>query len=267
MVLPTGQISMSEVNVELGKTSTALITLNDTAVRTLAGKASGAISMNDLRGKSASTVSSLTFNAGGVQTADGTTNTLNLSTGTANANRYIVTVIRYRTSVAAAGLPTLTVNGQSCSVVVSDTITTTRVRVAIYITNAPVTGGGTANFVLTAPSGTTLTSTFMASYSIISTGVTPSLIHSNNSVVPASTTVIYSPFVSGNYGIVMSMAATDNNLSDLTMSASGVATQNYDSGEVEFGILLSAKLIGSGNITFTSIGDMSRTMPLMAIWK
>lgn len=44
---------MSDVNVELGLPSTTSITLNDTAVRNLAGIPSGAISMNDLRGKSA----------------------------------------------------------------------------------------------------------------------------------------------------------------------------------------------------------------------
>lgn len=43
---------MSDVNTELGRSSTASISLGETAVRTLAGIASGAISMNDLRGKS-----------------------------------------------------------------------------------------------------------------------------------------------------------------------------------------------------------------------
>lgn len=56
MTLPaTGPISLSDVNVELGKAANAAITLNDTDVRTLAGKASGAISLSDLRGKSAAT--------------------------------------------------------------------------------------------------------------------------------------------------------------------------------------------------------------------
>ena len=55
MVLPTGTISMSQVNTELGRSSTASINLNETAVRTLAGVASGTISMNDLRGKSSFT--------------------------------------------------------------------------------------------------------------------------------------------------------------------------------------------------------------------
>lgn len=54
MALPsTGSISMSQVRTELGRSNT--ITLNDSDVRSLAGKASGTISMNDLRGKSSST--------------------------------------------------------------------------------------------------------------------------------------------------------------------------------------------------------------------
>jgi hypothetical protein len=52
MPLPTGTISMSEVNTELGRASNTNISLNEGVVRTLAGVASGAISMDNLRGKS-----------------------------------------------------------------------------------------------------------------------------------------------------------------------------------------------------------------------
>lgn len=43
---------MSQVNTELGRSSTASISLGESAVRALAGVPSGAISMDNLRGKS-----------------------------------------------------------------------------------------------------------------------------------------------------------------------------------------------------------------------
>lgn len=52
MTTPTGFIQASDVNVELGRAWNAPFNLNDAAVRSLAGKPSGAISFADLRGKS-----------------------------------------------------------------------------------------------------------------------------------------------------------------------------------------------------------------------
>jgi hypothetical protein len=58
MALPSsGVISLNDVNVELGLSATATISLNDAAVRTLAGISSGTISMSDLYGKSAAAAS------------------------------------------------------------------------------------------------------------------------------------------------------------------------------------------------------------------
>ena len=52
MTLPSsGAISLSNVNVELGRGSTATISLGESAVRTLAGVPSGAISLSNLYGK------------------------------------------------------------------------------------------------------------------------------------------------------------------------------------------------------------------------
>ena len=56
MTLPTGTITMSQVNTELCNPSTSTITLNDTKVRQLAEVPSGTISMDDLRGKSGFTM-------------------------------------------------------------------------------------------------------------------------------------------------------------------------------------------------------------------
>jgi hypothetical protein len=63
MATPIGTIGLSDVNAELGFSPTALITMNDAAVRTLAGVggAGTVISMNDLRGKSARIVIPLTI--------------------------------------------------------------------------------------------------------------------------------------------------------------------------------------------------------------
>ena len=49
----SGAISMGNINTELSKSATAQISLNDAAVRSLAGVASGAISLNSFYGKSA----------------------------------------------------------------------------------------------------------------------------------------------------------------------------------------------------------------------
>jgi alpha-tubulin suppressor-like RCC1 family protein len=53
MTTPTGTISISDINIEIGRSSTAQLDINlDPDVRTLAGVPSGVITMNDLRGKS-----------------------------------------------------------------------------------------------------------------------------------------------------------------------------------------------------------------------
>lgn len=56
----SGPIALSAVNVELGRASTAAISLGETAVRNLAGKATGAISLGNLYGKSAGTTITVT---------------------------------------------------------------------------------------------------------------------------------------------------------------------------------------------------------------
>ena len=56
MALPSsGTISLNMVNVELSKSGTTLISLNQSDVRNLFGKSSGQISMSDGHGKSAYT--------------------------------------------------------------------------------------------------------------------------------------------------------------------------------------------------------------------
>jgi len=67
MTLPSsGAISFSNVDTELGYSSTATVSLNDTAVRLLFGISSGAIDMNTGHGKSINpTVNYLAVAGGG----------------------------------------------------------------------------------------------------------------------------------------------------------------------------------------------------------
>jgi len=108
MALPSsGAISLNNVNVELGLSGTAQISMNDAAVRSLFGKASGAISMSDGYGKSSQfsfTISSNQTNANlaTLGTAAGWNGTSKL-VATINSGIYI--------SSNSTGTPALTVSG------------------------------------------------------------------------------------------------------------------------------------------------------------
>jgi hypothetical protein len=80
MTTPSGQISLNDVNVELGIPGTTVITMNDAAVRTLAGVGGSGtvITMQNLQGKSNRVTASATISA----------NTSNYTLNTAKAPGY-----------------------------------------------------------------------------------------------------------------------------------------------------------------------------------
>lgn len=98
---------MSQINVELGFGSTVAISLNDTNVRTLLGKASGAISLSDGYGKSNAFAFTISANI-----ADANLRTLAVNAGWNQTSKVVATinsgVYVYSTNTANAGL---TING------------------------------------------------------------------------------------------------------------------------------------------------------------
>ncbi len=101
MALPSsGTITLAQVNVELQKSSTAQISLNDADVRALAGVPSGAISMSNLYGKSRFIIASggteTTYSSGGATykvhtfTSGGTLTVSNAGTSGFNSIDYLI---------------------------------------------------------------------------------------------------------------------------------------------------------------------------------
>lgn len=96
---------MSQVNTELGYSSTAQISLNDAAVRSLAGVPSGAISMQNLQGKSSAFAATISSNQTNLNLA--TWAAANGWNGTAPATITIATgVWVYSTSTGTPALTT-----------------------------------------------------------------------------------------------------------------------------------------------------------------
>jgi hypothetical protein len=128
MALPSsGEITMNQVNVELGLSGTASISLNDAAVRGLAGVASGTISLYNLYGKSAGlfgTISGLSFSSGGFYSvsygfggiAVDSSENIHI-VGTSGSNIYVakITVSGTITWQRSLNIPSVSTTGTSCA--------------------------------------------------------------------------------------------------------------------------------------------------------
>lgn len=108
MALPSsGPISLSDVNVELGLSATAQISLNDSAVRALFGIGSGAIDMNTGYGKANQFAFTISSNQTNANLA-----TLATNAGWNGTSKVVATIgSGIYISSSSTGTPALTVNG------------------------------------------------------------------------------------------------------------------------------------------------------------
>ena len=196
LVASGNPISMSQVNTELGLTSTASISLNDTDPRTLAGKASGTISMSDFYSKT-------WHHASGQVTAgplvasvySGSSYTLSLANATDGDEGTYVLLNSHCTNSSTAGSGTYTTTAKTCYgtraaglITWSGTLTTSSasygqayVRVhysldggATWVYNALVKTASWGNTTNTIFSGVSVTDPSLIRIRIITTGDVPS---------------------------------------------------------------------------------------------
>jgi hypothetical protein len=104
MTTPTGQISASNINTELGRSPTATLSISaDSTARRLAGKSTGAISYSDFKGKSRIAItpsSSSTSTTLGNNTSN---HTASAPTGTATAYSWGVFSTLYGSASVVSG--------------------------------------------------------------------------------------------------------------------------------------------------------------------
>jgi len=212
----------------------------------------------------------IAFGAGAYDITDQNSTTFSsIAIGTALPTRKVLVCVGYRVISATYVSPaTITVAGQSCSVIAQSNSAggpgTAYIFAAVYITNAAVTSGTTANVVVTVPSGEIMSRCFVSTYSITKNSalsLDQALATGATGANPSTQT---STLMTGQVGVFVALASTTSGLT--SMSLSGSLTSNYNSGVQELGILASGIVTGAGNCTATTVGTGSTARTILATW-
>jgi hypothetical protein len=211
----------------------------------------------------------LAFGAGSVNTTDASSYTFSsINISTAQLNRYVVVFVQTRVNNPSMSSTSCTVAGQACSMITGapltgqDSETGTGTYLMAFVTNAPVTSGTTANIVVTMPA--TTASCRISTYALYTYNTRVPYYYAGTVGSATNPQTINSPLKSGQVGFVMANGGT---LSGLTsMSFTGPATANYNSGVAESSLIITATLTGAGDITFTPVGSGSLSRAAILIW-
>jgi hypothetical protein len=165
MTLPlSGLIGLNQVNVELGRSSTQLIGLNESTVRTLAVKPSGLISLSDLYGKTYTTAISGQYNSFYASTSSSTSFTFNsVAFGVAATGRRIVIGVSWNIGGTNVWLSSATIAGVSATITQNTSSLTGWERSAIIRATIP---SGTSGTVVLNFNGTITLGCVISSFSL-----------------------------------------------------------------------------------------------------
>lgn len=210
----------------------------------------------------------LTFGQGAFDTSSQLSYTFsNLNIGTANTNRRVIVGIAFRRDATTSpAYPTVTVAGQSCTRIIGEISNTTtssvlRVGMAVYITDAAVTSGSTANVVVSYASGVTMTRCFTSTYSIVKNGT----LVQESALSGASNPTITSIKTSNMVGVAVSGSSTTGSItSDPTIT--GPVSVDYASGVQGTAAYMSATVTGAGAIDFTTNGTGAQSRAAVVLW-
>jgi hypothetical protein len=209
----------------------------------------------------------LTFGEGDFTISDLLSYTFsNLNIGTANTNRRVIVGIAVRRNATISpAYPTVTVAGQSCTRIIGElsstgTSSAIRVGMAVYITDAAVTSGSTANVVVAYSSGPTMTRCFASTYSIVKNGT----LVQESALSGSSNPTITSTKTSNMVGVAVSGSGTTGTISAPTIT--GPVSVDYASGIQEAGAYISATVTGAGDIEFDAYGTGATSRAAVVLW-